>query len=108
MAPNLVKLFKEGTRPFYDLSCVFSKESCTVIERQQQQVIQSATKRIPYHLEQRMSEQLLPKSLTALLGFMLVLVAGCRDEIEIAVNTGDPVPLATQAGAPLFEGMVRF
>ena len=55
-----------------------------------------------------MSEQLLPKSLTALLGFMLLLVAGCRDEIEIAVNTGDPVPLATQAGAPLFEGMGDF
>lgn len=55
-----------------------------------------------------MSQQLIPKSLTALLGFMLLLVAGCRDEIEIAVNTGDPVPLATQAGAPLFEGMGDF
>lgn len=36
---------------FFEWSCVFSKESCTVIERQQQQVVQSATKRILYHLE---------------------------------------------------------
>ena len=55
-----------------------------------------------------MSQQLIPKSLTALLGFMLLLVAGCRDEFEIAVNTGDPVPLANQAGAPIFQGRGDF